>query len=945
MMTVHKIAGIDGPGYADYLTGTGGRDRRGDYYLGRSGRARENLGTWHGKGAEQIGVSGYVHRDDLLRIWEGRDPHTGQILVARGSTGEHVAGVDATFSAPKSVSVLWALADPTTRSAVEAAHEQAVLVALQHIEATVPLARRRISDDQVVHEQVAGIIAARFRHHTSRITADQHARGEVPDPQLHDHVVIANMALRGGDEPKWVAIDSRELFRVAAEAGAIYRAGLAAGLQRMGYGVYRDGRYFEVEGISARLREAFSARSEEVTAAIRRFMDEHGRPPTIAERKALVVLSREPKSVDHAPAFDQWTRRAEQLGEIDLPRPVYGPYAVPDRVAALHAVIADLSSPASPRFLNRDHAVVDDRTFRIAVAEAAQGRLPGTDFDWLFDRVQLVREFQKIDDGHWTTRAILDAENEVLTSAQRRADLPLTPEPETVAAAIEAARVPLSAEQRVTVERLARSNFGLLTAPAGAGKGEVLRTVAQVRKADGKRVIAVAAAGETAQRFGREIGADLALTVEGFTRWVENRRLILTQRDAVFIDEAGLLEDFRWLRLVRTLGPASVTATGDAAQMSPIEAGGLWRKLAKELHAVTLTENYRARDAWAKQAWTDLREGRALRGIARLERRRQIVISPTRASSREAAVEKWDADRREGAARGRGIEEYLLLATTSNVDVDFLNAAAQQRRLDAGELGSGAVRVTVQDDLGRERVEYFHVGDRVAFVRQVRFLGWRPRVENGATGNVISVDPAAQTIGVELTDRVVTLRGPQLTAVRLGYAQHLYRSQGRTVDRTYVVTGGWQTGRESTYTGASRSREATYVFTDYSSLGMETHNRKAALRELADRASESQAKISAIGWKDKQREAAQEAAAMQQKQRQPGARQGEEAITEQDPVRRAQQRAALARLQAQAPIPEDDRLAAERRAADETQRRRDEWFRERQHQRREQQQERDGGRE
>ena len=130
------------------------------------------------------------------------------------------------------MSVLWALADPTTRSAVEAAHERGVLVALQHVEDNVPLARRRLSEDEVVHEQVAGIIAARFRHHTSRLTADQQERGEVPDPQLHDHVVIANMALRGGPEPKWVAIDSRKLFRVAAEAGAIYRAELAAGSQR-----------------------------------------------------------------------------------------------------------------------------------------------------------------------------------------------------------------------------------------------------------------------------------------------------------------------------------------------------------------------------------------------------------------------------------------------------------------------------------------------------------------------------------------------------------------------------------------------------------------------------------------------------------------------------------------------------------------------------------------
>lgn len=523
----------------------------------------------------------------------------------------------------------------------------------------------------------------------------------------------------------------------------------------------------------------------------------------------------------------------------------------------------------------------------------------------------------------------------------------LPPRADAVATAIQGARVPLSAEQRATVEQLARSNFGLLTAQAGAGKGEVLRAVAHVRKADGKRVIAVAAAGETAQRFGRDIGADLALTVEGFTRWVENRRLILTERDAVFIDEAGLLEDFRWLRLVRALGPGSVTATGDAAQLSPIEAGGLWKQLTTELRAVTLTENFRAREQWAKEAWTDFREGQALRGIARLERKRQIVISPTRASSREAAVEKWDADRREGAAGGRGIENYLLLATTSNVDVDLLNTAAQRRRVDAGELGDASMRITARDDRGGERIADLHVGDRVAFIRHVRFLGWRPRVENGSTGTVVGLNPEAQSIDVDLGDRTVTIRGPQLAAVRLGYASHLYRGQGRTVDSSYVVTGGWQTGRESMYTAVSRSREATYVFTDYSSLGMETHNRKAALRELAGQATESQAKVSAVSLIEKQSTTPmKEAAAMQRKEHQQSASDRPVQLTaiEQFAQLREERRTALARLEARQPSAGAQGMDADQRAEEDAHRRRAERLRQEEERRQEQRQERDGGR-
>jgi conjugative relaxase-like TrwC/TraI family protein len=845
MMTVHKIAGIDGPGYADYLTGAGGQDRRGDYYLGRSGRGRENAGTWHGLGADELGLTGAVRRADLLRVWEGRDPRTGEIVVSRGSTGEHVAGVDVTFSAPKSVSVLWALSDPTVRSAVEAAHDQATLVALRHIEENVPLVRRRLNEDEVVHEQAAGIIAARFRHHTSRLTDAQHARGDVPDPQLHDHVVIANMAKRAADG-KWVAIDSRELFRVAAEGGAVYRAELAARLQQLGYGITREGRYFEVEGISSRLREVFSARSEEVGAAVRRFIQEYGRPPTIAERKALTILSRQVKSADHAPAFEQWTRRADESGGTQMPEPDAAGRPTVDRHAALAEVIADLTDPESPAFLNREHAAVDGRTFRIAVAEAAQGRLPGTDFDWLLRRVQQSPDIQQLGGDHWAARVIVEAEKEVIATAQRKAATPQPPPSEAVAAAITGARVPLSAEQQAAVDQLARSSFGLLTAQAGAGKGEVLRAVAQVGKASGHRVIAVAAAGETAQRFGREIDADVAVTVEGLARWVATRRLILTDRDAVFVDEAGLLEDMRWLRLVRAVGPASITATGDAAQLSPIEAGGLWPRLTTTLPTATLSENFRAREQWMRDAWTDLREGRASRAVGAMDQRRQIVISTRRSESREAAVAQWDEDRRAGAVHGRGIENYLLLATTTNYDVDQLNTMAQQRRRDAGELGIDSVEVTAQDHSGNDRTERFHVGDRVVTTRQVWLGTHHPRVENGAIGTVTALKVKDNTVDVQLADRTVTLYGPQRTALRLNYAQHAYPALGRSVDRTYIVTGSWQAGRETTYATTARSREATFVFTDYSSLRMETHDRDQALHELAARASESQAKISAL---------------------------------------------------------------------------------------------------
>lgn len=851
MMTVHKVHGIDGPGYADYLTCKGGSERPGDYYLGRSGRPRENAGTWHGLACEELGLAGTVRREDLMRVWEGRDPRSGEVLVRRGATGDHVAGIDATFSAPKSVSVLWALSDPTTRAAVEAAHDTAVLTGLRHIESTVELARRR-TGDQIVHERVAGIIAARFRHHTARLTAEQCAAGVAPDPQLHDHLVIANMALRERPDERgnrWAAVDSLPIYRVAAEAGAVYRAELAAGLQRLGYSITRTGRYFEVDGIDAQLRERFSARSGELAAAVREFRAEHGRGPTPTERKALTLMTRQAKSVEHAPAFDQWRARA---GDIVLPDPVFGPPARVNREAVAAAVIADLTDPASAHFVTRDAAVVDDRPLRTAIAEAAQGRIGGAEIPWLIAEVQDSPRFQRLDARHWTTAATLAMEAEVMAHAEKlnaaSLDVPL----DHVDTAIQSARVALSVEQQGAVQRLVESRFGILAAPAGAGKGEVLRATAEVRHASGQRVIALAAAGETAQRLGRDIGADLAMTLEGFTRRVAQRRLIIGAKDAIVIDEAGLLEDWRWLSVLRASKLATLTVTGDPAQLSSIEAGGLFTVMTTRLDTVRLTENFRARDQWAKDTWAELRAGNALSAVARLERKRQIVISRTRAESREAAVERWDQDRREGAARGRGIEQYLLLADTSNVDVDLLNAAAQDRRIQARELTGPSVEVRSPRDDGGLRTERLRSGDLVSFTRQVYFGPGRPRVEKGASGTVIAVHRDANAVDVQLPWRTVTISDDDLSALRLGYAQHLYVSQGRTVDRVYAITGGWQTAREGSYVAVSRAREASYIYTDHSSLDMETTNRKAALRELVARAATSRTQVAAIGWAEHQ---------------------------------------------------------------------------------------------
>jgi hypothetical protein len=416
--------------------------------------------------------------------------------------------------------------------------------------------------------------------------------------------------------------------------------------------------------VPAQAREAFSARHREVQHAVQRFTLTHGRAPSYVETRGLVMLTRHPKAREQGSAFAQWDERARAAG-IDpgdvhqLHHRAPGADAVPlptSNEDAVRAVAAELISPGSPYALTRVAAVVDERALRIAVADAAQGRIRGLYVDELRAAVEESPELVRLDAAHWTTRHMIETERAVLADVALRAQLPgRRVSAASLAAAVAMARVRLSDEQVGAVHRLCGSNeLVLLTAPAGAGKGEVLRAVAAAHQADSRPVIAVAAAGETAQRLGAEIGADATMTVDAFAR-----RGGLRPGCVVIVDEAALLETSRWYGLLMAASGARVIAAGDPAQLSPVEAGGMWPLLERRGPVVCLTENYRARDPWARDAWAALRAGHSAEALSAFEQRGRVSgtatagsawrgagASPTTCSPSTAATPRWTASTR-----------------------------------------------------------------------------------------------------------------------------------------------------------------------------------------------------------------------------------------------------------------------------------------------------------
>ena len=228
---------------------------RGDDYYSREG---EPPGRWAGKSAERLSLGGPVTHNEFAAALDGVDPKTGERLAKLGPGRKHYAGWDMVFSAPKSVSLLWALSDEPERLLIEHAQQSAVLTAAAHLERNWAWTARRDRDGQP-KERTAGLLMAQFDHHTSR------AR----DPHLHTHSFIFNLAPRW--DGSWGAITGRELYRAQKDAGAVYRRALANELERLDYRLDRDAQGFRIAVIPRDIERAFSKRLMAIEEATRGF--------------------------------------------------------------------------------------------------------------------------------------------------------------------------------------------------------------------------------------------------------------------------------------------------------------------------------------------------------------------------------------------------------------------------------------------------------------------------------------------------------------------------------------------------------------------------------------------------------------------------------------------------------------------------------------------------
>src|SRR6266403_3351978 len=241
------------------------------YHAEEFGNARENYytqgdqirGEWHGRLAGQWKLRGEVREEHFQRLSKGQHPMSGEQLVRhqtareyvnrhgrKVSPMEHRAGWDATFSAPKSVS-LTALVGGDER--VREAHRESVGIALDELERYV---QARIGGN-LPAETTGKWVAAKFEHDSAR-PVDGYAA-----PQLHTHAVILN--LTETDDGDAHALQPRELYKTQQYATAVYRSELAHRLKELGYEIVRgESNQPEIKGYSKEYLEASSPRRQQI---------------------------------------------------------------------------------------------------------------------------------------------------------------------------------------------------------------------------------------------------------------------------------------------------------------------------------------------------------------------------------------------------------------------------------------------------------------------------------------------------------------------------------------------------------------------------------------------------------------------------------------------------------------------------------------------------------
>lgn len=425
-------------------------------------------------------------------------------------------------------------------------------------------------------------------------------------------------------------------------------------------------------------------------------------------------------------------------------------------------------------------------------------------------------------DGHgaerFTTTSMLSAEEAMTRKAAALAGTAHHVGKHDVEYAIRSAAargLVLGGEQKQALEHVTkRPGLSLIVGYAGAGKSAMLGVAREAWESAGYTVRGAALSGIAAENLegGSGIASRTIASLEH--SWARDRDR-LTSRDVLVIDEAGMIGSRQLGRVLAEAAGAGakVVMVGDVQQLQSIEAGAAFRLLAERHGAAEIGEVRRQTAQWMRDATRAFATGWTGEALGAYAQAGMVHAADTRDGARAALIERWDVERRAAPAASR------IILTHTNKEVEMLNQAARQKLAEQGELGRD---VAVQTERGERQ---FADRDRILFLKNERELG----VKNGTLGTIEKA--ATDSLAVRLDDgRRVSVDLKSYAHVDHGYAATVHKTQGMTVDRTYVLaTPGLDA--HATYVAMSRHRDGTAVHYGRDDFADEGQLRRTLARE------------------------------------------------------------------------------------------------------------------
>ncbi len=746
-------------------------------------------------GGKSLGIDGKIVENEFKDILDGKDV-LSKNLYERGRKNRRV-GFDLTLSPDKTLSLLWARCDEPKRRQLEESFATSCEETIEYIEKHILHDCVRRGPGGILREAPKELTWALFQHGTSRAN----------DPQLHMHCILMNQAKR--QDGSYGAVEAKAMFEKQSEIRNVFDLSLAKNLkEHLGLKVIQHKEGIEVEGISRNLVEEFSKRRKEILERA----DKIG--ITTHQAKDLLVLqTRKDKNKDikERDLIPEWQKKFDEHGFTkDILDTLFNKKLkisiTPDDESGIHTSILNV--------IHSSHRSLSESDLRAICAKNYAGHCSLSDLDEKVEKLKLNKELLKIEVENrpvrYTTHESIKREKSALDCGKLLSERTEHPVDEDVIKKILSSYVEkgMSHEQKVAAEYICKSNdLTLLIGAAGTGKSYSLRATREILEASGYSVRGLAPTGKAAENLETSSGI-LSKTADKFLYDKEKNKDAFESNTVVIIDEAAMLGSEKMGKLLTEAykNGSKIILVGDDKQLASLQPGRPFEVLKNQVGACEITEVRRQKIEWQKQAAQDMRDGKARNAFLKYEDNGLVCHKESWEEIKKQLTTDWCKDRSEYPE-----ESQLILATTRE-KVREINQSIRTSLMESGDINKKkTTRINVSISDGHFESREFAPGDRIYFTRNNSELD----VKNGTLGtieNIIREKRGVFTIEAKTDNgKRINFTTDKYNSLDHGYAATVHKSQGDTVNRTYLIAEKMM-NQEAAYVSLSRHKDECRIY-------------------------------------------------------------------------------------------------------------------------------------